>query len=75
MKLSGSELSLEDLLHYAQKFPAVDQEYLTSLKNYWYSGELFKNTTLTPIIEDGIIRFYQHKDALDIGTQVMQVTR
>ena len=72
---SHLELSLEDLLHYVQKFPAVDQEYLTSLKNYWYSGELFKNTTLAPIIEDGIIRFYRHKDALDIGTQVMQVTR
>lgn len=68
-------IQLEELLQYAKSFPAVDDEYLEAISQYWSSGELFKNTTLSPVTESGVVKRYSPKSYLDVDTRVMHVNR
>jgi len=70
---NAGHIQIEELLRYAKSFPAVDDVYLEEISKYWFSGELFKNTTLFPVSEAGLVKRYIHRSYLDVDTRVMNV--
>jgi hypothetical protein len=68
---SSGDLYFVDINNFIEKHPAVDLKYKTAIKEYWDSGELFKNTTFVPVYNNGIVSHYKKTEKLDINTRIM----
>lgn len=72
-RISCVSFTLSTLIDLVRSYPAVGDEFLLAVEEFWTSGVLFRNTPFRPRRENGVIQEYVRERGLDIGVSNMRV--
>ncbi len=72
-RISCEFFNLSNLLDFIRSYPAVEDEFLFAVEEFWTNGVLFRNTPFRPRRQDGIIQGYVRESGLDINVSNMRV--